>query len=211
MPVLQGGVRAEARLARSRSTMQSMTASARGTPCCHRAAQWLAVATLATLAACTSTPPPRPPGPTTVTPPVGSMTREHSRWVPVAWQELPGWNADTAAGGLAGAAEELPALAAGCGWSFARTRSRRRRATMRRLRAWLMRHLQPYRVEALEGGTAGLITGYYEPVFDARRVARRAVPRGAACAAGRPRDATTVLDARAAADRAAGAGVAARP
>ena len=33
-----------------------------------------------------------------------------------------------------------------------------------------MRNLQPYRVEALEGGAAGLITGYYEPVLDARRV-----------------------------------------
>ena len=36
-----------------------------------------------------------------------------------------------AAGGLAGAAEELPALAAGVVWSFARTRCRQRRATMR--------------------------------------------------------------------------------
>jgi hypothetical protein len=55
-----------------------MTASAPGTPGRHRLAQWLAVATLATLAACTSAPPSRPPGPPTVTPPVGSMTRE--RW-----------------------------------------------------------------------------------------------------------------------------------
>ena len=149
--------------------MQSMTASARGTPCCHRAAQWLALATLATLAACTSTPPPRPSGPTTVTPPVGSMTREHSRWIPVAWQELPGWNADTPQAAW-------PALLKSCQRSppaWLELCANARQAAPRddaELRAWLMRHLQPYRVEALEGGTAGLITGYYEPVIDARRV-----------------------------------------
>jgi membrane-bound lytic murein transglycosylase A len=149
--------------------MQSMTASALGTPGWHRLAQWLAVATLATLAACTSAPPSRPPGPPTVTPPVGSMTRERSRWIPVAWQELPGWNADTPQAAW-------PALQKSCqrsppAWSAlcANVLQAPPRDDAE-LRAWLMRHLQPYRVEALEGGTAGLITGYYEPVFDARRV-----------------------------------------
>jgi len=149
--------------------MQSMTASARGTPCRHRAAQWLAVATLATLAACTSAPPPRPPGPTTVTPPPGSMTRENSRWIPVAWQELPGWNADTLQAAW-------PALLKSCQRSPPAWLELCANALQApphddaQLRAWLVRHLQPYRVEALEGGTAGLMTGYYEPVLDARRV-----------------------------------------
>ena len=37
------------------------------------------------------------------------------------------------------------------------------------MRDWLVSHLQPYRVEAQDGAVNGLITGYYEPLFDARR------------------------------------------
>jgi membrane-bound lytic murein transglycosylase A len=36
-------------------------------------------------------------------------------------------------------------------------------------RAWMFRHLQPYRVESLQGEAQGLLTAYYEPVFDASR------------------------------------------
>jgi membrane-bound lytic murein transglycosylase A len=38
-----------------------------------------------------------------------------------------------------------------------------------RQRAWLVQNLQPYRVESRDGNATGLITGYYEPMFDARR------------------------------------------
>ena len=34
-------------------------------------------------------------------------------------------------------------------------------------RLWMMGHLQPYRVESLEGVSDGLLTSYYEPLFDA--------------------------------------------
>jgi membrane-bound lytic murein transglycosylase A len=37
-----------------------------------------------------------------------------------------------------------------------------------------MRRLQPYRVESLDGGADGLVTGYYEPLIDASRVRRGA-------------------------------------
>jgi len=36
-------------------------------------------------------------------------------------------------------------------------------------RDWLMQNLQPYRVESLDGVASGLITGYYEPLIEARR------------------------------------------
>ena len=36
-------------------------------------------------------------------------------------------------------------------------------------RAWMYRHLQPYRVESLQGETQGLLTAYYEPVLEASR------------------------------------------
>jgi membrane-bound lytic murein transglycosylase A len=34
-------------------------------------------------------------------------------------------------------------------------------------RLWMMSHLQPYRVEALDGAVDGLLTSYYEPMFEA--------------------------------------------
>jgi membrane-bound lytic murein transglycosylase A len=37
------------------------------------------------------------------------------------------------------------------------------------LRNWLTAHLRPYRVESLNGESGGLMTGYYEPLVDARR------------------------------------------
>ena len=37
---------------------------------------------------------------------------------------------------------------------------------------WLQQRFQPYRVETLQGATEGLLTSYYEPVFDASRTAR---------------------------------------
>jgi membrane-bound lytic murein transglycosylase A len=39
-------------------------------------------------------------------------------------------------------------------------------------RDWLMAQLQPYRVESQEGQAQGLLTSYYEPVFEASRVRR---------------------------------------
>jgi membrane-bound lytic murein transglycosylase A len=38
-------------------------------------------------------------------------------------------------------------------------------------RAWMMRRLQPYRVEPLLGPAEGLLTGYYEPMLEASRQA----------------------------------------
>ena len=37
-------------------------------------------------------------------------------------------------------------------------------------RQWLMQHLQPHRVESIDGEANGLLTAYYEPVFEARRL-----------------------------------------
>jgi hypothetical protein len=41
-------------------------------------------------------------------------------------------------------------------------------------RAWMMQRLQPYRVESLQGPSDGLLTGYYEPMLEASRVATAA-------------------------------------
>ena len=121
--------------------------------------RWLAAALLAVVAACTTAP---------SKPPSGSVVREQSRWVPVGWHELPGWNADTLQAAwpalLQSCQRSAPPWVALC--ATARQTPPRDDA---QVRAWLMRNVQPYRVESLDGAAGGLMTGYYEPLIDARR------------------------------------------
>lgn len=144
-------------------------------------AQGFLCAIVGMLAACSSVPlsptdeaaPARPvaipaaPAPGAPLPP--PIVNGKSRWQPVPWSELPGfaddalheaWNA-----WLKSCERPAPPLAALC-------------PEVRRLsigtadeqRAWMMRRLQPYRVEPLQGGAAeGLLTGYYEPMLEASR------------------------------------------
>ena len=97
------------------------------------------------------------------------LLQGRSRWTPVRWAELPGfaddalheaWNA-----WLKSCERPGPVFAALC-------------PEVRRLsigsadeqREWMVRRLQPYRVEPLQGfSDAGLLTGYYEPVLQASR------------------------------------------
>ena len=147
------------------------------------AASALCVAILVSLVACSSPPPLPPAAPETKAPtpdaspsPLGpAVVRGRSRWVPVRWTELPGWEADRSA-------ELWPALLRGCerpapGWEAVCTQARA--AAMpafsdEAARSWLQQRLQPYRVESPEGAPDGLITGYFEPLVDASRT-----PRGA--------------------------------
>jgi membrane-bound lytic murein transglycosylase A len=121
--------------------------------------RWAVVAILATVAACTSAPPQKPSG---------SVIRDQSRWVPVVWHELPGWKADALQ-------HAWPALLRSCERSapeWTALCAQARQASPRsdaQARDWLMRHLQPYRVESRDGTASGLITGYYEPIIDGRR------------------------------------------
>ena len=135
---------------------------------------FLAAAILGALAACTAYQPPLPsPSPTTpVTDKPGAppavVQRARSRWVSASWADLPGWEAD-ATGQL------WPALLRGCDKppsDWARVCAEARSfapASDASARAWLQQRLQPWRVESLEGAADGLITGYFEPLVDARR------------------------------------------
>lgn len=124
-----------------------------------RIARWLAFACLAMLVACTTRPP---------KPPAGVIQREQSRWVPVPWSEVPGWHADSPQAAW-------PALVGNCvrpapAWArLCSTMPKEPPQSDREARDWLMRNLQPFRVEAHDGKANGLITGYYEPSIDARR------------------------------------------
>ena len=96
-----------------------------------------------------------------------------SRWTPVAWNDLPGWQDDPLH-------EAWNAWLKSCerpGPTFAPLCAEVRRLSLGRgdeQRDWMMARLQPYRVDALQGGAGdsqGLLTGYYEPVLEGSRTA----------------------------------------
>ncbi len=138
-----------------------------------------AAAILGALAACTSGPPPAPAPPATeppakaAAPLPAAQARARSRWVPVTFAELPGWEADRLG-------ELWPALRRGCArppsdWvAFCQQASQLVEPGDAALRAWLQQRLQPYRVEAADGAVDGLLTGYFEPLVEASRQPRAA-------------------------------------
>lgn len=133
-----------------------------------------------TLVACTTTKQQNDPMPvpemaphggaaTTPKPPFTANVPTKSRWVPVDWGDLPGvpqdslneaWNAwikncerpSTVFAGLCGDVRRLSIASEG------------------EQRSWMMNTLQPFRIEAGTGSPDGMLTAYYEPVFEARRV-----------------------------------------
>ncbi|MCF8209585.1 MAG: MltA domain-containing protein [Rhodoferax sp.] len=139
------------------------------------------VCIVGTLAACTSAPL-RPPVPPSVQVPlpgmraapadldrVAALVQPRSRWVPAAWSDLPGfaedslfeaWNA-----WIRSCERPVPVQAKLC--SEVRRNSI---ADPQEQRDWLQERMQPYRVESLQGESAGLLTGYFEPVLEASRV-----------------------------------------
>jgi len=89
-----------------------------------------------------------------------------SRWIAASWREVPGWQNDEMQDAwnawLQNCERPGPLFAPLC-------------KDVRQLmlgsdedrRVWMMSKLQPYRVESLEGSAEGLLTSYYEPLFDA--------------------------------------------
>ena len=97
-----------------------------------------------------------------------AINQARSRWVAVSWAELPGFSVDSLAQAwsawLKSCEQPNPAWTALC--KDVRTLSL---ATEDERRAWMQSRLQPFRVETLQGESTGLLTSYYEPIFDASR------------------------------------------
>jgi len=127
-----------------------------------------------TLAGCASGPwPPagRSPAPEVRARPSAAgpaLQQARSRWTPVDWSELPGLNEDPLHEAwnawLKSCERPGPVFAPLCGEVRLLSIS-----SVEEQRAWMMARLQPYRVESLQGGDDGLLTGYYEPVLEASR------------------------------------------
>ena len=135
-----------------------------------------------TLAACSSPPPPPPSKPLFPSTPAAPAVPEKirmppvsgqpvSRWVAVGWEELPGFSNDAlheAWNAWVRSCERPPA-------AFARLCPEVRRLSIgsaSEQRAWMLAHLQPYRIETTSGIQDGLLTGYYEPQLKATRQQR---------------------------------------
>ena len=106
------------------------------------------------------------PGDNGLLPP--ALSQGKSRWVPVRWAELPGFEEDQLS-------EAWNAWLKSCerpGPTFAPLCSEVRRlsiATGQQQRDWMVSRLQPYLIETLQGAAEGLLTSYYEPVLKASR------------------------------------------
>jgi membrane-bound lytic murein transglycosylase A len=97
----------------------------------------------------------------------------NSRWIAASWDELPGAFEDDPR-------EAVVAWLASCSRSQAAWRkacselSAIKNTDAEVIRIWMMARLQPYRIEPLAGSaaiSAGLLTGYFEPILPARREA----------------------------------------
>ncbi len=134
------------------------------------------------LSGCSSPPPAAPTTQVEARGPLPpSIAQAKSRWVAVHWQELPGLEQDALQ-------DAWPAWLRSCErpgptWRTLCPQLRQLAdAPVAARRAWLRERLQPYRVESHEAQADGLLTSYYEPVFDASRKpqGRFAVPLHAA-------------------------------
>ncbi len=92
-----------------------------------------------------------------------------SQLLPVPWSDLPGWEKESMA-------EVWSVLLGNCerpGTVMAEVCPHIRRLALAddsEQRLWLMHNLQAHRVLSLDGEANGLLTAYYEPVMEARRV-----------------------------------------
>jgi len=95
--------------------------------------------------------------------------RARPTWIASSWNDLPGWSNESMSevwDSLVHSCEKPPAL-------FVRFCAQLRPLSIADeddQRLFLMTNLQPFRVVNSVGETSGLLTGYFEPVFNASRI-----------------------------------------
>jgi membrane-bound lytic murein transglycosylase A len=102
------------------------------------------------------------------TPSTAAGVSGKSRWTPVPWSELPGFEEDNLFEAwnawIKSCERPGPVFAAYCG-----DVRRLSIGTPEQQREWLRQKFQPQRVESPQGDANGLLTGYFEPQLDASR------------------------------------------
>lgn len=112
---------------------------------------------------------PAKPAPSVTEAPPSAAPDKRSRFVPVEWRDLPGWDKESMPdvwSVLLGNCER----ASGLMTNLCPQVRRLTLASDEEQKQWLMQTLQPHRIESLEGEADGLLTGYYEPVLEARKI-----------------------------------------
>lgn len=125
----------------------------------------MAAMLMAALAACSSVPVSAPgPSPS----PRFTPTHPGALWVKSEWSTLPGWS-DEALG------TSWPLLMQGCqhpppAWEHTCSQAQHLApSSLTAIRQWFESELQPFRVCNGQGDDQGLLTGYFEPMIDAKR------------------------------------------
>ena len=114
-------------------------------------------------------PPTSVPTVTATVPEAVPAASRRSQMVPVSWSDLPGWDSESMP-------EVWAVLLSNCerpGNLMAAVCPDVRRLTLAsdaEQKQWLMQRLQPHRIENTQGEASGLLTGYFEPVLEARRI-----------------------------------------
>src|SRR5690606_38408880 len=102
------------------------------------------------------------------------IVRGKSLWTPTRWSELPGWGRDSlheAWNAWLKTCEKTGAPATPASPELCRQVRQLSIATPEQQRDWVQRRFVPYRITEPDGRAAdGLLTGYYEPVLEARRL-----------------------------------------
>ncbi|HAJ13084.1 MAG TPA: transglycosylase [Comamonadaceae bacterium] len=102
------------------------------------------------------------------------IVRGKSLWTPTRWSELPGWGSDSlheAWNAWLKTCEKTGAPATPGSPELCRQVRQLSIATPEQQRDWVQRRFVPYRITEPDGRAAvGLLTGYYEPVLEARRL-----------------------------------------
>ncbi len=105
----------------------------------------------------------------------GQLLRPKARWQPAQFTDLPGWPSDRLR-------DWWPALWRSCtkpqpGWLSVCTQVQKlgadwaQRTDDATVRQWVQAQFKPWRVTSADGNTSGLMTGYFEPMLDGRRLA----------------------------------------
>ncbi len=100
----------------------------------------------------------------------GAIARGKSLWTPTRWSELPGWGHDALHEAWNAWLRSCERPAPGFGLLCTEVRQLTL-GSAEDQHEWVMRRLQPYRLSAPAGEAKGLLTGYYEPVMNAKRLA----------------------------------------